>query len=70
MIKLFSFFSPRSRAPSGTGPPHYRGFTITLRHTTLGRTLLDKWSARCKDLYLTTLNRHPYPRRDLNLQSQ
>jgi hypothetical protein len=24
-------------APSGPGPPHYRGFTITLRHTTLGR---------------------------------
>ena len=23
-------------------PPHYRGFTITLRHTTLGTTSLDK----------------------------
>ena len=29
-------------APSGTGPPHYRGFTITLRHTTLGITPLDE----------------------------
>ena len=28
-------------APSGPGPPHYRGFTITLRYTTLGRTPLD-----------------------------
>jgi hypothetical protein len=28
--------------PSGQGLPHYRGFTITLRHTTLGRTLLDE----------------------------
>jgi hypothetical protein len=28
-------------APSVPGPPHYRGFTITLRHTTLGRTPLD-----------------------------
>jgi hypothetical protein len=25
-------------APSGPGPPHCRGFTITLRHTALGRT--------------------------------
>ena len=25
-------------APSGPGPPHYRGFMITLRHATLGRT--------------------------------
>jgi hypothetical protein len=45
-------------APSGRGPPHYRGFTITLRHTTLGRTPLDEWSARCRDLYLTTHNTH------------
>jgi hypothetical protein len=37
-------------------PPHYGGFIITLRHTTLGRTPLDKWSARSKDLYLTTHN--------------
>ena len=27
----------------GQGPPHYRGFTILLRHTTLGRTPLDEW---------------------------
>jgi len=27
-------------ASSGPGPPHYRGFTITLRHTTLGRNPL------------------------------
>jgi hypothetical protein len=33
-------------APSGPGPPHYRGFTITLRHITLGRTPLDEGSAR------------------------
>jgi len=43
-------------APSEPGPPHSRGFTITLRHTTLGRTPLDKWSARPKDLYLKTHN--------------
>jgi len=28
-------------APSGPGPP-YRGFTITLRPTTFGRTPLDE----------------------------
>ena len=46
----------RTTAPSGPGPPHYRGFTITLRNTTIGRTPLDEWSARCRDLYLTTHN--------------
>jgi hypothetical protein len=28
-------------AHNGPGPPHYRGFTITVRHITLGRTILD-----------------------------
>ena len=32
--------------------------TITHRHTTLGRTPLDEWSAWRRDLYLTTLNTH------------
>ena len=45
-------------APSATGPFRYWGFTITLRHTTLGRTPLDKWSALRIDLYLTTHNTH------------
>jgi hypothetical protein len=26
----------------GPGPPYYRGFKITLRHATLGRTLLNE----------------------------
>ena len=30
----------------------------TQRHTTVGRTLLDEWSARRRDLYLTTHNTH------------
>jgi len=30
----------------------------TRRHTTLSRTLLDEWSARRRDLYLTTHNTH------------
>jgi len=32
--------------PTRPGPLHYRGFTITLRQTPLGRTPLDKWSVR------------------------
>jgi len=43
--------------PSGSGPPYYRGFMITLRHT-LGMNPLDIWSARLRDLYLTTHNTH------------
>jgi hypothetical protein len=42
--------------PSVSEPPHYRGFTITLRHTTFGRNPLDEWSARSRDLYLTIHN--------------
>jgi hypothetical protein len=49
---IFVSLSPNSPPPSGP-VPHYRAFKITLRHTTLGRTPLDEWSARCKDLYNT-----------------
>jgi len=45
-----------TRAPIGSGPPHCRGFTVTLRHTTLGNIPLDEWSARRRDLYLKTHN--------------
>jgi hypothetical protein len=45
-------------AHSGPGPPHCQGFTITLRHHIFGRTPLDGWSARRRDLYLTTHNIH------------
>ena len=31
-------FPHGAKATSGPGPPNYRSFTITLRHTTLGRT--------------------------------
>jgi len=53
--------APKERkvtASSGPRPPHYRGYTIALRHTTVGRTPLDEWSARRRDLYLTTHNIH------------
>jgi len=55
---LFLFSSHGTTALSGPGPPYYRGFTITLGHTTLGRTALDEWSARRRDPYLTTHNTH------------
>jgi hypothetical protein len=54
-----SFFLPwHNSPPSGSEPPHYPGFMITLRHTTLGRTPLDERSARRRDLYLITHNTH------------
>jgi hypothetical protein len=55
---IFVFVPHGATAPSGPGPPHYRGFTITLRHTTVGRTPLHEGSARRRDLYLTTHNSH------------
>jgi len=63
-IVWFNFvFSFLPSSPNGVtpGPPHCRGFTITFRHTTFGRTPLEEWSAPSRDLYLTT-NRYPYPR--------
>ena len=50
------FFSPVALGPfSDLGLP-FRGYVITLRHTTLVRTPLDEWSHRSSDLYLTTYN--------------
>ena len=40
-------------------PPHSRGMCFldhTQRHTTVGRTPLDEWSATRRDIYLTTYN--------------
>jgi len=46
------YFSPHdATAPSGPGR-HYRGFTIILRHITLGKDPLDGWSAQRRGLYL------------------
>jgi hypothetical protein len=59
-MKLYSFnyafllFSTAQQLPSVPGPSRYRGFTITLRHAALGRAPLDEWSARCRNLHLTT----------------
>jgi hypothetical protein len=43
---------------SGSGLPHYRDFTITLKCNTLGRSPLAERSARRRDLYLITHNLH------------
>jgi hypothetical protein len=50
-------FSPHVKiAPSVPESPHCRGFTITTRHTTLGKTPLDDRLAGRRNLYLTTHN--------------
>ena len=70
--------SPRPPAqqpppPSGPGPYSLpRPYDHTQTHTTAGRTPLDEWSARPRDLCLTTHNtdnKHPCPRRDSNPRS-
>jgi hypothetical protein len=57
---LFAHFFFKARQPlGGPGRLVYRGFAIThFRHTTVGRTPLDEWPARRRDLYLTTHNTH------------
>jgi len=52
-IYIYFFFWDSAAAPSWSGLPHSRRFTITLRHTTLGKTPMDGWSARRRDLCLT-----------------
>ena len=58
LTMYWNFCFHGTKAPSVTWPPHYRGFTITIRHTAVGRTPLDEWSARRRDLFLTTHNTH------------
>jgi hypothetical protein len=55
MLKTNNPPSHGSTAPSGQGPPNCRGFTITLRHTTLGRTPLESIPTHRP---LTTHNTH------------
>jgi len=55
-LPYFNSITHKATAPSDPRPRHYPGFTITLSHTTLGMNPLDEWSARHRDLYLTTHN--------------
>ena len=68
------YFPLGSTAPSGPGIPDYWGFIFTLINTTLGRSPLDEWPARCRDCYLSAHNTHKrqtsMPQRGLNLQFQ
>jgi hypothetical protein len=47
-----TFFLPWRKSPSEPRPPDYRRFVTKLRHTTLGRTPLDEWSVRLREIYL------------------
>jgi hypothetical protein len=60
LAQTCTFFFPMGRQPlGGLGRLIFRGFTITqFRHTTLGKTPLDEWPVRRRDLYLTTHNTH------------
>jgi len=76
----FCLFVFGATAASPPPPPQWarassfkRFLDHTLRRTTMGRTPLDEWSARRRNLYLTTYNihdRHPWPRWDSNPQAQ
>jgi len=60
-IKSYSrfFFCCGAATQCGSWPPHSWGFLDhTQRRTTVGRTPLDEWSARRRDLCLTTHNAH------------
>jgi hypothetical protein len=58
VTEMFEFISMVQTALVDLGPPHYRGFKITLRHTTIGRTPLDEWSTQRWDLDLIRHNTH------------
>ena len=55
-IYIYIFFFCGAATQCGSWPPHSWGFLDHTRHTTVGKTPLDKWSARRRDLYLTTHN--------------
>jgi hypothetical protein len=55
--KKIIFFSLWRLDPILCHGVHLMGFAVTLTgHTTLGRIPLDEWSARRRDLYVTTHN--------------
>ena len=56
--KMDLIFANGTTTPSGPGRPHFSGFTNTFRHSTLGRTPLDEWSGRRRDVYPTTHKTH------------
>jgi len=71
-IKTLHSPSPHgaTHPPCGQGLPHYWGFTIILRHTTLGRTHLGEGSTRPDKNLTLRRDRYPYIQWDWNPQSQ
>jgi hypothetical protein len=70
---LFLFFLWRCDPTRVTVSSFLRFLDHTERRTTVGSTPLDEWSARRRDLYLTTHNSHnkyPCPWWDSNPRSQ
>jgi hypothetical protein len=57
LILSYDFVIRGATDPIGPWPP-YLSRLHDHRHSSLGRTPLDKWSARRRDLYLTTHNIH------------
>jgi len=57
-LSMYVFLFHGEIAPSRARPPHYRNFTVTLRHTALGRIHVDEWLNQHRNLYLTTHNSH------------
>jgi len=55
---LLKYFFYGATAAGLPWPRQYLDITITFRHTTFGRISPDEWSARCRDLCLTTHNTH------------
>jgi hypothetical protein len=55
---VFFFFFWRNSQQWAMTSPFTRFLDHTQRRTTVGRTPLDEWSARHRDLYLTTHNNH------------
>jgi len=73
IIHLLVYFSLMALRPNARHGSLIHEVSRSHRHTTVGRTPLDEWSVRRRDLYLTTHNshnRHPCPRWDSNPQSQ
>jgi hypothetical protein len=57
--KIFGFFAQQPPPPQWVMASSFTRFLDhTQRRITFGRTPLDEWSARLKDLYLTTHNTH------------
>ena len=58
LIFLNFFFTMAKQPPVAKASSVEDSWSHAVRHTTLGRTSLAEWSARRRDLYLTTHNTH------------